>query len=822
MGKNKHRPAQKHQPEPSQERYSRKKDKRKAKVKKEPLIHLSQIPYAFIILVYIFVVTFTPNWMALDTNAPKFMTLSFVNLLSFIYLVTRPDIKGEPGILMRFFDTKIGLVYGAFMVVVLLSFTQAINILESVLQFTKLFSVFTAVFIISVILMRDSRYVKMVVVVGALLLIFDSVSVYYYIGEFINRNISRITDIKSVYSNKNILASAIFVKMPFALYLWMFDKGRLKKIGLFSLFTAMLATWFLATRGFYLGLIFISVVFTIYVLVDYFRDRDKELLWKLGGYMGAFLLSLAIFSIVQSNLYPQIGRHTQPVGTQLATIQRTAQSSNRVDSWFWSVDMIRDNPFLGIGAGNWKINILEYENQQNTGYIYLYKAHNDFLETTVETGIIGGLLYLLIFVFVFWNLLRAYLNRRQKTLRYRHLFLAATGLLFYSFDAFFNFPIDRPEIQMLFALYVAIGIATALKPVQEAEDEKQTATAFELETGKENRPQRTIMARILSGLFIVLMLGSAYVLYLNFESSKLQRVIYQDIMRGQLDREPEMFMKGFPDIPNVSIWGESINSTIARYLLEEERNREVIDLLMDDRDINPFDGRREFFMAMAFNNLGIKDSALIYTEKAYAVKPHYFRNVHLMTTLMQELGRTDEVAPILEAFLAHDNSDVNAYLYTTSFLHRQGDTERAWQHIDTAYQRLSRDERIQQQHTFLQNQLFVLPHQHIFQRAAEYYNNQQYAEALPYLEEFIEKTPFQQTAYRMRAFSHYHLGMHEACIAGINETFELGERDPSLVNLRGVCLRALGDHEAACEDFREAMEAGVQSGIANYRNFCNS
>ncbi len=804
------------------ERQGRKNRRHKyRKEQRKPLVEPSMIPYGFIILAYFLVVTFTPNWMALDTNATKFMTLSFLNLLAFGYLWTRPDIKGQPGVLMRFFDTRAGLAFGFFMVAVLLSFTQATNILESVLHFTKLFSVFVATFIIAVILMRDMRYVKMVVVLGALILLIDSVAVFVNIGQYIQGEVRSITDIKFVYSNKNILASAIFVKIPFAMYLWMFDRGRLKILGWLGIFTGLLATFFMATRGFYVGTIVVTLVFLVYCGYNYLREKEMKHIRLLGGYVGALVLALVLFSAVRSNIYPHThARHTQAIGAQLATIQDDARDSNRINAWFWSFRLIRENPWLGVGTGNWKINILEHENQVNTGYIYLYKAHNDFIENTVETGIAGGLLYILMFVFIFWNLIRAYLYKDRNTLRYRHLFLAGFGLMFYGFDAFFNFPMDRPEIQMVFALYMAAGIVATLKMDRPEGGEQVTASAGDLESEEQKQSRRPIFAKILSVIFVVLMLGSAYILTVNYESSKMQRIVFQDIMRRDLNRGADKFLEGFPFIPNVSIWGESINALTARYLLQENRYREVIELLRPDARINPWDGRREFFMARAFKNLGKKDSALVYSQKAYEIKPHYFQNVHLMTTLLKEKNRENEVGPILDRYLANEKENHEAYLYAATFFNRQGELEHAWNHIDTAYQVMPYNEEIENLYNILHHQKFVAPFQEVYRQAVDYYRDNQYAEALPYLTEYIEKAPFDQGVYRMRAFSHYYLNNYEEAIADINQALEKGEENFSLVNLRGVCLRNLGEHQAACEDFRAAMEAGIESGEANFNNFC--
>jgi putative inorganic carbon (hco3(-)) transporter len=70
----------------------------------------------------------------------------------------------------------------------------------------------------------------------------------------------------------------------------------------------------------------------------------------------------------------------------MATLQDPKSASSlRLDAWTWSIELIKEKPVLGVGVGNWKVDILKHENQKNAGFIYLYKAHNDFLETAAET-----------------------------------------------------------------------------------------------------------------------------------------------------------------------------------------------------------------------------------------------------------------------------------------------------------------------------------------------------------------------------------------------------------------------------------------------------
>ncbi len=803
--------------------------------------NLLSIPAAILVLMYIFITTFTPNMMALDTNATKFFSLSLVNLLAFIYFLTDRETRLHPGYFGTFFSTKAGLAYGALLVVTLVSFVQSINILESILHFTKVFSVFSAAFLLSMLITRDLRFIRMIAIVVTGILLFDSIAVFYYIGEFIRGEIGGITDIKSVYSNKNILASALFVKIPFALWLFVYEKGWLKRMGWIGMLLGITATFFMAARAFYVGLIFITAIFIAYSVINYYREKERQHLNVLGGYVVALVLALTLFSLTQSYLYPQRGggRHTAGVGQQISSINVDDGSTRiRLNAWKWSLNMIQEHPLLGVGPGNWKLRVLEYENQTKPNFIYSYKAHNDFLEISAERGILSGLLYIGIYVLIGWAFLVAYFHRKRSEVLYKHLFLATSGLVFFSFDAMFNFPHDRPEMMILFALYVSIGISgsyylnrvKATDTTSPSDEENQGSTASRSEailagahvsTGTQDLPGvKPWMVKASALVVVVLMAGSSWVLYQNYESSKLQRVVYQEIMRGALTEPADRFTAGFPPIPNVSAWGESIQTLKARYLIQEKRYEEALEEIRYDTS-NPFDSRREYFMAICFQELNKPDSALHYSQLSYQVKPMYFRNIHMMTNLLEGKGREDEVLEVMEKYLERDKRNANAWIITTNVYNRKGEVDKAYELIDEALGVMPRDSLVQRQHRFLTYRKFVEPHRHIYNAALQFYQSGNFARALPLLDEYLEKVPFEENVWRMRAITHYQLRQYQKCIDNLERIFEEGEsEDASMLNLRGACYQSLGDMESACKDFEASMQAGNESGITNFNRFC--
>ncbi len=736
---------------------------------RERLPWLSSLPDALIILAYIVVVTFTPAYMGLDNNASKFLALALLNLLSFVLLLVRKEYWNHPALFTGMFRTGPGLAFAGFLFFSLLSFTQAINIEESVLHFAKLFSVFSAALIFSVILMRDLRYIQLVVVAMVLLLLFDAVTVFLNIRQVVEGDIALITEIKGVYSNKNILASALFVKIPFALYLLFFDKHWMRALGGTALVAGVIAVFFMAARAFYLGLFGYSMVFLVYQIVRYVKKRKIKHLAYAGSVVGAMVLAVWLFSVFQRQYFSEMRfRQFQGIVTQLLTFE-DGGVGQRAAFYRWTADMIRKNPVLGVGSGNWKINILKYENQEKPGFIYSYKAHNDFLEAMAETGIPGGLLFLSIFILAARNFWRYHKKTDgESDPMYAALFLAAAGLAFYAVDAMFNFPADRPEILVLFALFLAIGVAASQK--------------HRVSTKEETRLSSRVL-RMLVVLALVLMAGSGWALHQNFRSAQLQAVVYSDISSGSYRAPMRMIVGRFPSIPNISLWVESVSALQARYLIEAGRYRAAIDLLKDDHK-NPYDSRREYYMAMAYDHLGNTDSALVYAKKAYELKPRHPGNALLYARSLMLTGAFEEATEVVETAQGH------------------------------------RPLPSRQNQQALQQQLQQIEQQRLFNQAIARYDAAEYEATLNALDEFILLVPDNANAYNYRAYTNYHLGRYDESIKDINRCFELIGENASLLNLRGVCLWELGEGEAACRDFMAAIAMGSESAQVNYARYC--
>jgi putative inorganic carbon (hco3(-)) transporter len=588
------------------------------------------ISYILIVVAYCLLAAIAPNSGAVDSNGPEFLSLSVLNLGAFIFLLRSKAARATTACYANLFRTRLGVVYLLFMLLALLSFTQAFNVFESILEFAKLFTVFSAAYILSIIFRVDRRCFRYALAALITLLFVDCCSVFNYVGSGVSPS-----EMKFVYSNKNILAAAIFIKLPAVLWLLSFAKGVLRKLGYVLLFVAVLALLFLSTRAFYLGVIFLFVLYAVFLLTLYFRTREKKQLFLLVKCLGIILSAVLVFNTaVYLMSLNKKGSAETDLATRLATVRVDDASAHaRLSVWQDSFSIIKDHPVLGVGVGNWKIYSLKYQNLVMPGFAYLNRCHNDFIQTTADIGILGGLLFVGIFLLVFSGFLLVFFKKEAVGSSYSFMFVPTFGLACYSVDAFFNFPSDRPAIAMLFALYVgaAISFFSSALPEQDRKGNKFLLMGTKM-------------------VFIVMMVGSIYALIQNYKSLKLQAIVYSEALKEVYSHRSDEFVGQFPSIPAISMVTASISVYPAEYLIREGKFEQALKLLKADHS-NPYDSRNDNYIARAYIGLNQTDSALLYCRKANAKKPLCFALVDALVVQLAIKGKLTEVLQVLDKYV---------------------------------------------------------------------------------------------------------------------------------------------------------------------------
>jgi tetratricopeptide (TPR) repeat protein len=766
-----------------------------------------------LVLSYGYITVLTPNLMTLDSSGPKWLSLSILNLLGWFYILYQRNSDPKWASPFRFFEARAGIIYGALMLSMLLSFTQAINVVESLMTFAKLFTTFSAAWITSLLLIRNPKALTPLVLGMTALLLFDSLSVLKAGLEYGQGKLKSISSIKAGYSNKNILAAALFLKLPFTLWLLTFTRSWKKYLAIFVLVFALLAVLIMSARAFYLGIIFLSLLYLIFLVVRYRQTKENTYLSQGLIYGLSLTLAFALFTTLRTLHYPETQtRHNEGFASQLSTVQKEAKSGNaRLTFWGYSLNMIQENPILGVGLGNWKIHILEDENKTDPQFQYMLKAHNDFLEMTSETGIAGGLIYLSLFIIVFGAFVKIALRLmpRQANAFY---FLSGLGIFAYSVDAFFNFPNDRPEIQSLFVLFIALHIAASYQSKRSQSSEKPSRQS--------SQPKGGLLKASAISLIILIGAGSSVLLALNFQSLRVQRTIRDELKAPEKSFDSEDLIAEFPRIPNLSAVSEPINVLIAKTLIKEKKYKAVLKLLRGNNH-NPYDSRHDFYLSVAYSNLDKLDSAQLYAEKAYKLKPLYYTYTKHYANVMEKKKGIEGAIARLDSFLDDDRDKVNAWRYRAALYNRMGEFKSAVATMDTALIYAPEDPKlIELKREYVTN--YYAPK---YAQAIKQYNQENYEKAIKYFEEseagYKRAGGFQSLPefLKLWARSHLNLGHNEKSRSLFLKMIENDSTNfYALMNLGNIAFHHDKDYEQATSYFKKCLSAESPDYWLSYKN----
>ncbi len=147
---------------------------------------------------------------------------------------------------------------------------------------------------------------------------------------------------------------------------------------------------------------FILASFFFIIVFSWFKNRKK---------LSAILFLFLIFSIIFLtilNLNPlSVGENENPLMVRLKTLSNlSAAGQLRFFWWKNSVDLIKQKPWLGYGPETFGLNSPKYYQPECAALEGINqipdRAHNDFLDMLLISGIFGLLSYLFLIGSVFW------------------------------------------------------------------------------------------------------------------------------------------------------------------------------------------------------------------------------------------------------------------------------------------------------------------------------------------------------------------------------------------------------------------------------------
>jgi O-antigen ligase len=284
----------------------------------------------------------------------------------------------------------------------------------------------------------------------------------------------------SVSANNNLYAGFLILSVPFTLAGYAMFRRFWKYLSVFTATMAVFMVVIIQSRAAYLGLAAGLFIVFLFLFLSYRRLLTRKNL--LAGTLSLCLLITGIMIFYSSLDGPRrsyflskipVWNYFRPYESasadQLLKIRNAGRASNtsradfdfaetyyenanlRIIFWQKSWCLIKSNPMLGVGAGNWRLNIpscTEPPNPEHTVRNYTYsQPHNEWIGIVSELGLVG----LILAVFVFFGPL---VSASRKILSadfhapVSPVFYSAFILGFYLF-AMFDFPLRRVEHNVL-------------------------------------------------------------------------------------------------------------------------------------------------------------------------------------------------------------------------------------------------------------------------------------------------------------------------------------------------------------------------------------
>jgi len=252
--------------------------------------------------------------------------------------------------------------------------------------------------------------------------------------------------------HKNLLSSIQFLMFPILIYALTIGKRVLKILSGLAILLILITLFQTQTRA----VLFALGIFSLSLFLLNKANLNKK-------YIVGVLVSSVLFLGVGYSTVKYTNRYDAFVGEISKTLDFT--SSARYKLYASSLQLIVDQPFLGVGPGNWKVDVWEYGLYEGAlGRSFAQRPHNDFLWVFAEGGFIAGMAYILLFLILLRDSYYLHRNRKEEDgIFYSLLFSCFLG---YGFISLVDFPMERFSHNIIFLVLASFIISGRIKGVK--------------------------------------------------------------------------------------------------------------------------------------------------------------------------------------------------------------------------------------------------------------------------------------------------------------------------------------------------------------------
>ena len=537
---------------------------------------------------------------------PRYITLSVTILLySLFFLFQKKPYKNT--INTSLWRDPLFLCYGGLAIVMVLSLINTINWQsEGIMDSSKFVLMFMFMGISLLVLNHKNSHkilAKVAVVTMLGLLIW---ALAQYIPRYLFNTTGGVRDMDDVRVNfvrSNQYCIGVFLLLPFVLYQYIRKEkiwNVLTAIALYGNFFFLIS---IQTRSVWAALFMGFVVAGLLFILSGKRrlgaEQFKSIIFKMVFIVGAALIFFVGSELLARNLGNARSTVTQSVEKTFDKKSKFGASS-RLRRWEATMRLVKEKPLFGEGAGDWKTVKYKYGLYDNS-----VTPHNDYLWVMSDSGLVGFVFYILLFILAFIYLFRAWYRAEDPDDRLLALCLLF-GLVGYMAIQSFTFPKKGMSHQVMLTLYFTYAIILRGRTRQNS---------------GQNIPQWVLTTVLIANLVILpFMLTFASI---RLKSEHAERIALVHRAKGDHKNIIKYMTEANNKWSNIDPFNHSISSYIAEshYYLEE--HNEAIKFYTQALRESPYNPNYWVNRAMAYSKLDMNDKALKDLNMAIKIQPEY-------------------------------------------------------------------------------------------------------------------------------------------------------------------------------------------------------
>ncbi|MCJ7646949.1 tetratricopeptide repeat protein, partial [bacterium] len=557
----------------------------------------------------------------------------------------------------------------------------SISLFSSVDIYISLYSIFSIILLVGLYLIvpniiKEGQQIRNIML--SLIFVSGLISIYsivqYFGIDLLNLKVVGSGNISGPFENRNVLASFLVFTMPVSAG-FLFEKisRKLKiMVGLVAIVT-LIALIYTRTRGAWVGLIGAMAFFTgSKLMAEGGMENVFERIFRKKFLIIIFLLAICFGLLIRYD-YRKQGSFTKKF-LSIADLKDPA-TRHRFVMWHTGMDIIKEHPLWGTGVGTFKKIHPKYQSKYlRTKKYGIFQglsrfAHNDYLETTADTGMLGLGTLLWLIVTLYWIGLKKLKQINQSRYSPNLLIITLSSLTAVLIHSFFHYSFYLPTTSMLFWLW--LGLLNTDSPKLEETRERIHPSIV--------RQGATVLITILLLVWAI----KPFIASLYFDRAGFYS------MSGDYNKATAMYKKSI----KLNSADENARNNLGNIYRNTGLYREALKEYEEALKINPYLVEAHNSLGILYTNTGLYEEAMREYVLALEINPNLAGVHNNLGNVYRKKGLYDKALNEYKEAVNLDRSLVEAYNNLGVTLAEMGELREAVEQFRKALRRNPKYER---------------------------------------------------------------------------------------------------------------------------------